>query len=240
MNEPLTTIVQKRWTHALTAQNWHDIAEKTVAKHEQAWLGLFNHLLGEAPKAALDVGTGAGFLALLLAKLGHSVTGLDLSEEMLNSARSRAQQHDQTCTWIQGSADDLPFPPEAFDIVVSRHVLPFLPHPGKAMHEWVRVLQPEGKLLLISHERTDPNPVFIVGSLVLAWVRIVQRQIYFPSGYHKALNTFPFSRAKIVQIMALMEAAGLKNITVTALKPWLGNGSDLVAITGQKSPSSIS
>jgi len=234
MKETSTAIVQERWTHALTAQNWHDIAEKTVAAQESVWLEAFSHLLGDAPRVALDVGTGAGFLALLLAKLGHQVTGLDLSEEMLARARSRSQKQGQTCTWLQGNADDLPFHSEAFEIVVSRHVLPFLPRPSKAMHEWGRVLQPAGKLLLISHERSHSSPLRVARNSALGWLRILQRRIYFPSGYHDALSRFPFSRAKIGQIVALMEAAGLENITVTPLSPWLGKHSDLVGITGQK------
>jgi ubiquinone/menaquinone biosynthesis C-methylase UbiE len=46
--------------------------------------------IGETGKRVLDVGTGPGTLALILAEMGHDVTGLDFSEEMLSRGRENA------------------------------------------------------------------------------------------------------------------------------------------------------
>src|SRR5215472_12275872 len=58
----------------------------------QAWLRLLAQLAGPAPQRVLDAGCGTGVLALLLAELGHEVTGVDLAVQMLEVARLKAEQ----------------------------------------------------------------------------------------------------------------------------------------------------
>ena len=64
-------------------------ATHSAAEH-RAWLAALGALLPPAPADVLDVGAGTGFLALLLAELGHRVTGVDLASGMLAAARSKA------------------------------------------------------------------------------------------------------------------------------------------------------
>src|SRR5262249_14381937 len=62
-----------------------------TSSERQAWSAfLAQHLPSARPANILDAGCGTGFLALLLAEAGHSVVGLDLSEQMLAVARKRA------------------------------------------------------------------------------------------------------------------------------------------------------
>src|SRR4051794_30546070 len=56
-----------------------------------AWLSLLGRLTGPTPLDVLDLGCGTGFLALLLAHLGHRVTGIDLSPEMIAIATDKAR-----------------------------------------------------------------------------------------------------------------------------------------------------
>src|SRR6266487_5880050 len=60
----------------------------------RAWLDLLSRLVGSAPRRVLDVGCGTGFLALRLAELGHTVTGIDLAPKMIEQARRKAEQAD--------------------------------------------------------------------------------------------------------------------------------------------------
>ncbi len=83
----------------------------------------------------LDVGTGTGFLASLLAEMGHEVVGLDLSSGMLSVAKRRAAK----AGFVLGDAESLPFRDSSFDAVVCRHLLWTLPNPERAISEWVRV-----------------------------------------------------------------------------------------------------
>ena len=55
-----------------------------------AWAQAIRSVLPTAPSAVLDLGTGTGYVASIVAELGHRVTGLDLSEKMLAVARAKA------------------------------------------------------------------------------------------------------------------------------------------------------
>lgn len=95
----------------------------------------------------LDVGTGPGLFAILLAEAGFSVTAVDYTEAMLEEARQNAASHDCGVHFLLADAEALPFEAETFDVVVTRNLTWNLPHPDRAYREWVRVLKGEGLLL---------------------------------------------------------------------------------------------
>jgi len=101
-------------------------------KEKVAWLATVRGLVGEPPLDVLDSGTGTGFLALLLAELGHQVTGIDLAEEMLATARAKATALPNPPHLHIGDAIDPPLPAESFDVVVCRHLLWTLTDPTGA------------------------------------------------------------------------------------------------------------
>ena len=100
-----------------------------------------------SPLKILDVGTGAGFLAILLAKEGHNVTGIDVSQKMLDKAASLAAQHGCSIDFIAMDVCAPDFGAESFDCVVGRNVTWTLPDPERAYCEWHRILKPGGILL---------------------------------------------------------------------------------------------
>jgi ubiquinone/menaquinone biosynthesis C-methylase UbiE len=75
----------------------------------------------------LDVGTGTGRAALLLARAGAKVTGIDPSEPMLEVARARAVEQRIAITFRLGDAQALEFPDRSFDATVSLRVLMHTP-----------------------------------------------------------------------------------------------------------------
>ncbi|WP_367651204.1 class I SAM-dependent methyltransferase, partial [Staphylococcus xylosus] len=97
----------------------------------------------------LDIGTGAGFLAILCAHQGGTVTGIDLSPEMIEHAKVNAQHFKQNLDFKIMDAENLDFEDETFDIVISRNVTWLLPNTNAAYKEWLRVLKPQGKLINI-------------------------------------------------------------------------------------------
>jgi ubiquinone/menaquinone biosynthesis C-methylase UbiE len=115
----------------------------------EAWLGVLAHLTGDTPQRVLDVGCGTGFLALLLAELGHRVTGIDLAPQMLNLARQKGREKQLTVQFRLENAASLSDPDGTYDLVVARHVIWNLPDPARAVGEWLRVLRPGGRLALI-------------------------------------------------------------------------------------------
>jgi ubiquinone/menaquinone biosynthesis C-methylase UbiE len=122
---------------------------RTAAEHA-AWDRIFGLVLpGTGALDALDVGSGTGFLSLELAARGHRVTGVDFAPAMIARAEHKAAERGRTIRFEQGDAEQLPFAPASFDLVISRHVLWTLPHPVAAVDEWIRVLRPSGRLVVI-------------------------------------------------------------------------------------------
>ncbi|MCO5380772.1 MAG: class I SAM-dependent methyltransferase [Methanosarcina barkeri] len=106
----------------------------------------------------LDVGTGAGFLALLFAEMGHKVTGIDLSEGMLERAKHNAQNMGLEIDFFHGDAENLPFEDSSFDLVTNKFLLWTLQQPACAVREWRRVLKPGGTIFAIDGDWFDPRP----------------------------------------------------------------------------------
>ena len=95
----------------------------------------------------LDVGTGCGFFSVLLAKLGHQVTGIDLTPAMIEKAKQIARERGVEADFEVMDAEHPDFPDGTFDVIVSRNLTWTLPHPAEAYGEWLRVLKPGGVLL---------------------------------------------------------------------------------------------
>jgi ubiquinone/menaquinone biosynthesis C-methylase UbiE len=93
-----------------------------------------------AGSRVLDIGTGTGFVAFLLAELGHRVTGVDASEAMLAKARGKAAECGLDIPFEQGATERLPFAEASFDAVTARHFTWTLLQPERAFAEWRRVL----------------------------------------------------------------------------------------------------
>jgi len=111
---------------------------------------------------ALDIGCGTGFLSLELASCGHRVVGIDFAPSMIVEARKKAREHQLGIGFEVADAEQLPFPAASFDIVVSRHLLWTLPNPHSAMDEWIGVLRPGGRLIVIDSQAditASPEPL---------------------------------------------------------------------------------
>ena len=139
--------VKDYWT-----QRSHDFG--TVRKNElenemgQRWLFEIERFLPEGGSLdILDVGTGTGFFAVLLAQQGHRVEGIDLTPAMLEEARRLAKQRNLDITFREMDAQNLAYPDDTFDVVISRNLTWTLPDPQRAYAEWFRVLKPGGVLL---------------------------------------------------------------------------------------------
>ena len=104
---------------------------------------------GRAALDALDAGCGTGFLAFELTARGHRVTGVDFAPAMIAEARRKAHERGVAIRFEEGDIEQLPFTAGSFDLVISRHVLWTLPHPEAAIDEWIRVLRPNGRLVVV-------------------------------------------------------------------------------------------
>jgi SAM-dependent methyltransferase len=105
-------------------------------------------LLPRGDERALDVGTGAGALALALAPLVREVVGIDRVAELLEQARERAAPLSNV-TFVEGDAERLPFDDFSFDLAATLRTLHHVPRPEVVIAELVRVTRPGGRLLVV-------------------------------------------------------------------------------------------
>ncbi len=115
------------------------------------------HLPAGENLKVLDVGTGAGVFAVLFSKLGHDVTAIDMSENMLNEARKNIANLNCRADFIKMNAQELKFSDESFDVVISRNLTWTLPDAMQAYKEWYRVLKIGGVLMNFDSNYGDKN-----------------------------------------------------------------------------------
>lgn len=148
-------------------------AQAYFARHAEEWdtlrllhgadepveAALLSVLQGRNLGTLLDVGTGTGRMAELLAPRAHHVTALDKSPEMLRIARARLQALPaDKVSLVQGDFLELPFAAEAFDTVLFHQVLHYAQDPGAVLAEAARVLRPGGRIAVVdlaAHEREE-------------------------------------------------------------------------------------
>lgn len=110
---------------------------------------LILELLGDVRgRTILDVGCGDGALALELHKRGAIVTGIDMSDAMIDAARAAARQQRADVAFVVAPAEAIPFPPESFDTVVAVTILCFVQDAAPVFAELARVLRPGGYLVI--------------------------------------------------------------------------------------------
>jgi SAM-dependent methyltransferase len=180
----------------------------------------------------LDVGTGTGRVAILLARGGANVTAIDASDAMLAVARQRAAADGVSVRFQSGDTHALEFADRSFDVVVSLRVLMHSPDWSRAVGELCRVAQ---RLVIVDYpsarsfaaieswwrgmaqrvgRRTEAYRVFTDRTIADSFavhgfrVRSVHRQFVLPIALHKAIG----SRALTVRVEKVLDRLGLLRI----------------------------
>jgi SAM-dependent methyltransferase len=109
----------------------------------------------------LDVAAGTGNAAIPAALVGADVTASDLTPELLDAGRQRAEGAGLTLAWVQADAEDLPFDDGSFDVVISAIGAMFAPHHQATANELVRVCRPGGTIGLLNW-----TPEGMIGTLL--------------------------------------------------------------------------
>ena len=131
------------------AAEWDKIRSLHVS--ESAVEAAVKDVLGRRPVShALDLGTGTGRILLLLAGLAEKATGIDFNREMLAIARANLEGAALNNFHVrQAEVQNLPLPDRSVDLVTVHQVLHYLDNPAAAIREAARVLQPDGRLLIV-------------------------------------------------------------------------------------------
>lgn len=159
---------------------------------QEATLRLIDACKVEPGSEVLDVGCGTGFTARLLGKRNARVTGIDISAQMVEEARSRCET--KGITILQADALRLPFPDGHFDAVFAEAILMHL-EIDAALAEWTRILRSGGWLgvnVLVASESYQKE------------ANALSHEVY----------RLPFFLRDDSKLRAALESAGLQNIGI--------------------------
>jgi len=120
-----------------------------IAQSLEALAGEFIARLGVSRgDRVLDVACGSGNLATEAARRGARVTGVDIATNLIEQARARAASEGLQVQFDEGDAEQLPYPDQSFDVVVSMFGAMFAPRPDVAARELVRVTRAGGRIAM--------------------------------------------------------------------------------------------
>ncbi len=149
----------------------------------------------------LDVACGTGDMVLELQKRGCTVTGIDLSEEMLSIAKTKAP-----ATYMISDAEQLPFPDETFDAVTCAFGVRNFVHLEQGITEMLRVLKPGGRMVIL--ELTTPDCAIIKPFYNLYTKHIIPRLGQRIAGNREAYTYLPESIERFPKGKAFLKLLG--------------------------------
>lgn len=160
--------------------------------------------------ALLDVGCGTGATTLAAARAGASrwhCTGLDISAPMLALARERAIQAGLDVTFLEADAQDHPFAPQSYDLIVSRFGVMFFANPAEAFSNLHRATRQDGRLRLIAWRSPVDNPFMTAAERAVAPL-LPQSSGRDPNGP----GQFAFANASTVR--SILERGGWSDVDI--------------------------
>jgi phosphatidylethanolamine/phosphatidyl-N-methylethanolamine N-methyltransferase len=133
-------------------KRWAPVYDFTFGQVAEAGRRHAVKIINSRKGRVIEVGVGTG-LSLPCYGKHLTITGIDLSPEMLEKARGRVTRHklDNVAGLHEMDAGALAFPDESFDTVVAMYVLTVVPEPERVMRELERVCAPGGEVILVNH-----------------------------------------------------------------------------------------
>jgi ubiquinone/menaquinone biosynthesis C-methylase UbiE len=164
--------------HWLT--RWYDPMMRLFFHEERLKTALIAQAHIQPGQNVLDIGCGTGTLAMLIKQTQPNVTvyGLDVDPQVLDIARSKAEQAGESIVLQQGRATCLPYPNGCFDHVFASLVLHHLTRQDKQqmLREVFRILRPGGELHVADFSQPH-DPGMWLTSLIVRWFEEVHDHI---------------------------------------------------------------
>jgi len=124
----------------------------------------------------LDAACGTGNLAVLAARRGCQVSGLDIARNLIAQARERAGREALAIEFTEGDAEAMPYEDASFDVVVSMYGVMFAPRPEWVVSELCRVTKPGGLIALANW-----TPAGFIGKMFAVFARHLPPPAGLPS-----------------------------------------------------------
>ncbi len=142
MSDPDYVSVTERQKETWATGDFNEIARQNVVMAEALCEAVDPH----AGQRVLDVACGSGTAALVAERRYCEVTGLDYVPELIERAETRARANGQSIDFCVGDAQDMPFPDDSFDVILSVYGVQFAPDQARAARELIRVCKPGGTI----------------------------------------------------------------------------------------------
>lgn len=188
---------------------WHRLVEKHLGRGEG--------------RSALDLASGTGVISHLMDDLGYRVTGLDWAEPMLERAKAKAASRNRTITFRMGDAENTMEPENAHDVIINRHLVWTLVDPQAAFKEWLRVLKPGGKVLIVDGDFVNVSTTEKLLKTLANWLQKygvlkadpLHAKAEMMGIHNSILSRVYFSQgARAEAVEALLRDAGFENIVI--------------------------
>lgn len=215
MTDELLDTIRDTWDGAAESYDTDPGHGHMEEDEHRYWLRLVRELIPDhQPHRVLDVGTGPGVMAFILAEAGHTVTGLDIAPGMLEVARRHNAEKNANVRFELGAAAAPPFPAESFDVVFMRHVLWTIPNPEFAAKAWRNLIAPGGRIVIIDgiwpHGAIDSAAMFAGKVLARLTGKPAEDDHRYPDG---VLEQLPMVRARsLAEPMRVLESAGFRDV----------------------------
>ncbi|NVK33817.1 MAG: class I SAM-dependent methyltransferase [Rhodobacteraceae bacterium] len=188
-----------------------------------AWIALLTKHLGNgAQQKTLDLASGTGVISNLLSDLDFDVTGMDWAEPMLDRARQKAATRGRNIKFLMADAENTMEPANRYEVVTCRHLVWTLVDPQAAFTEWLRILKPGGRLLIVDGDFVNPNAL----SRSLNMIRRLRQRLGVSAEtspaqrdqqetHRRILSQVFFSKgARAAKVVELLMEAGFTSTTV--------------------------
>ncbi|MDE2717569.1 MAG: class I SAM-dependent methyltransferase [Chloroflexota bacterium] len=161
--------LRTQWTEAV--QDWIETDQTVRSGFLDTWM--LDALGDVSGKSVIDIGCGEGRFSRLLSELDATVTGVDLTEALIEQARSVGSKRE---TYLVGDAEDLEgIADESFDLAVSYIVLVDLLDYRRSIREAYRVLRPGGKFVVC-----NVHPMRTASKSIVGWIRDSSGKLFYP------------------------------------------------------------